>query len=121
MGCYIEVDKLYEFLELMPTLDDPVEVVRCEDCEHFDIDDPALQDFRCKRHDIYIYPKDFCSYGEWKESELSHLGMAAWRDKAIAIEKLLFGKNPAKEARGEIELWRCTKLPGKEHDNEERG
>lgn len=44
---------------------DAVEVVRCKDCMHFY--NPAMQDFRCNLHNIYIYTKDYCSYGERKE------------------------------------------------------
>ena len=47
---------------------DPVEVVRCRECKHYEIHKPKVLE-NCERNGYMIpmKPDDFCSYGERKE------------------------------------------------------
>ena len=57
---------LYRSLKETPTID-AVEVVRCGECKHGGRRNDA--DIECKKHKLIMRFKDYCSYGERKETD----------------------------------------------------
>lgn len=48
---------------------DVVEVVRCEDCKHFQFSDMFYMYGECSRDIRIVKPDGFCSYGERKDTK----------------------------------------------------
>lgn len=72
-GFFCGLDEAEVILMRTPTAD-VVEVVRCKDCIHCEMDYPckfkdeeAIAGYRCKVEQRYVPPEHFCSYGRRKE------------------------------------------------------
>lgn len=56
------------FLAKLPKVD-AVEVIRCEECQHFKLGEDGIYYCRRDRHKpgVFMRKKDFCSYGKRRE------------------------------------------------------
>ena len=72
----LQVDKdlkrsAIDLLEHAPTVD-AVEVVRCENCKHYEFGNYGTYPYingTCTYHDRGAYPKCYCNFGERKDDE----------------------------------------------------
>lgn len=73
VGCYLNpkcLERQKEDIEKLPTAD-VVPVVRCKDCEHFNIEENGFNwcDFHSYDELIECKENDYCSYGERRRDE----------------------------------------------------